>query len=173
MEYKNIFHVGDSAVRYVLSNQSKNPLLVFGINPSTADDKKPDRTIKKVMGFANRNGFDGFIMLNLYPQRTPNTNELHAELDEKLMQENLKQIELALKDIPNPTILAAWGNPIRQRKYLKECVKQIHYLTKGKNVKWQQIGKLTVQGNPRHPLYARYTDGLCEFEVEQYVEKLK
>ena len=45
-------------------------MYVIGINPSTANEEKPDRTIGRVMGFAEENGFDGFAMINLYPQET-------------------------------------------------------------------------------------------------------
>ena len=38
---------------------------------------------------------------------------------------------------------------------------------------WFQIGKLTVKGNPRHPLYARYDWGLVPFKVKKYMTKLK
>ncbi len=62
---------GDAnTVRYLLKKEGKRILYVIGINPSTANQEKPDRTIRRVMGFAEDNGFDGFAMINLYPQRS-------------------------------------------------------------------------------------------------------
>jgi len=37
------------------------------VNPSTTTDKKLDFTATKVMEYAERNDFDSFIMLNVYP----------------------------------------------------------------------------------------------------------
>ena len=54
----DIYHRNtNNSCRYALGISGKNPLFVVGLNPSTADDQKPDQTIKKVMGFAQRNGF--------------------------------------------------------------------------------------------------------------------
>lgn len=67
MEYKNILMKGDAnTVRYLLKKEGKRILYVIGINPSTANETKPDRTLGRVMGFAEENGFDGFAMVNLY-----------------------------------------------------------------------------------------------------------
>ena len=50
----------DNSARFVLGMDSRNPLFVIGVNPSTADDRKPDATIRRIMGYAQRNEFDGF-----------------------------------------------------------------------------------------------------------------
>ena len=60
---------GDENNRFVLGLKGKNPFIVFGVNPSTADKKNSDRTISKVIRFAKRYKCDGWIMLNVYPQR--------------------------------------------------------------------------------------------------------
>lgn len=162
----------DNTARFVLGNKSSKPLIVIGLNPSTADDSKPDPTIRKVMGFAERNGFDGFIMLNLYPQRVTDPKGLSIDLDQELMQENLKQIDAILNGITEPVLLASWGATITIRRYFKQCIKQIHELTKGKNVKWVKIGDLTQDGHPRHPLYTAYHTELSEFDINQYADAL-
>lgn len=61
----------DNSARFVLGYKKENPLIVMGVNPSTANDDTPDPTIRRVLGYMRRNGFGGFIMLNVYPQRTP------------------------------------------------------------------------------------------------------
>ena len=71
MKYDNILMKGNAdTVRYLLKKEGKRVLYVIGINPSTANEEMPDRTIVRVMGFAEDNGFDGFAMINLYPQRS-------------------------------------------------------------------------------------------------------
>ena len=97
--------IGDDKVRYVLKKEGKNPLIVLGINPSTADDVLPDRTMTRVCGFAEKMGFDSFVMLNVYPLRTPQIEELPAELNPDLHQKNLSHIVEEISIIENPTIL--------------------------------------------------------------------
>lgn len=40
-------------------------LAVIGVNPSTADEKEDDATIRKDMGFARRLGYGGILKLNV------------------------------------------------------------------------------------------------------------
>ena len=53
MEYKiDVYEIDENNLnRFALGRLSRKTLFVFGVNPSTADDKSPDRTIRKVMGF--------------------------------------------------------------------------------------------------------------------------
>lgn len=66
MEWTKIKMIGDNEnMRYQLSKEGSNPLIVIGINPSTANESKPDPTMRKVMGLAEFNGFDSFCMFNV------------------------------------------------------------------------------------------------------------
>ena len=163
----------ENSCRFALGTEGNKTLIVIGINPSTADDKTPDPTIKKVMGFAEGNGFDSFTMLNIYPQRTPFPDNLHSSLDLDIHNQNLKCISDLLKTHKNPTILAAWSERIIVRNYLKECLKGIFETSKKFDVKWIKLGEYTKSGHPRHPLYASYFLALTNFEIENYIEKLK
>ena len=55
--------------RYVLGRVGKHPLVCIGINPSTAQPGALDPTLKSVERLAAANGFDSWIMFNVYPQR--------------------------------------------------------------------------------------------------------
>ena len=55
--------------RYVLGTRGINPLICIGINPSTAAPDDLDNTLKSVQRIAEANGFDSFIMFNVYAQR--------------------------------------------------------------------------------------------------------
>lgn len=171
MEYKNISIVGNTdSVRYLLKKEGKQILYVIGINPSTANEEKPDRTIGRVMGFAEENGFDGFAMINLYPQRSTRPYNLHQELCVKMHKNNLSAIKELFCDVHSPTILLAFGNNIGIRRYLKDCFRDIVSILQSHSPQWQQIGNLTRLGNPRHPLYAR-NDPFRDFDVQQYLKK--
>ena len=58
-----------SEYRYILGTRGKNPLICIGINPSTAQPGDLDNTLKSVERIAIGNGFDSFIMFNVYAQR--------------------------------------------------------------------------------------------------------
>lgn len=174
MEYNIRRMIGDADhERYVLASQGYRPLFVIGVNPSIANEEKPDRTIGRIMNFARQNGYDGFVMLNLYPQRSTNFSQVHQEMDSRLHKRNLKEIHSILTEYTNIHILVAFGNLITQRKYLTSCFRDIVEMVSecGIDVTWLQIGALTKAGHPRHPLYARYDAGVHLFDLSHYLEK--
>ncbi|MDR1678807.1 MAG: DUF1643 domain-containing protein [Prevotellaceae bacterium] len=174
MEKQGIYsiYIHDENNRYVLGNKGEKTLYVIGLNPSTATDKKSDRTIDRIKkDFAK--GFDSFIMLNLYPKVTPSPSKLpnNNEYDETAFSRNIAEIG---KHVPeNATILAVWGNNIDCRNYLKTSLLEISKQLNRKNCKWVKIGELTKVGNPRHPLYARSDWKLSEYKINDKIEKLK
>ena len=173
MEYKITQMVGDESCRYVLANGGQKPLVVIGVNPSTANESKSDHTMRKVMGFAERNGYDGFVMLNLYPQRSTDFSGVHGERNEELHQKNLEAIRSFFETHNQLDVLAAWGENIGKRSYLKDCLRDIvSVLQEGeRRVTWMQIGALTNTGHPRHPSCPGYNCGLGTFDVVRYLEK--
>lgn len=56
-------------------------LLFVGLNPSTADATKNDPTMRRVIGFAQREGFRGVWMGNLFAYRATDPRELRHALD--------------------------------------------------------------------------------------------
>ncbi len=171
MKYENIKMVGDNdTVRYALRKDGEKLLVVIGINPSTANDDRPDSTMTRVLGIAERNGYDGFIMLNIYPQRATNSANLSHECDSAIHQENLRQIKNALSGIDHPDVLLAFGDNIVTRPYLKNCLRDIVAVINGRNPHWLQLGTPTRNGNPRHPLFGCNRD-LEDFDIDRYLNK--
>lgn len=155
--------------RFTLGTGGKKTLFVIGLNPSTADDKKPDPTITKVMGYATRHGCDSFVMFNLYAQRTKDPSKLHTVFNDQLHRENLSHIITTLEKYETVSILASWGGTINERNYLKNCLADIYSKTKNKNIDWLKIGNdLTQKGHPRHPSRGAYYD-LTKFDIEKYL----
>ena len=62
--------------RYVLGRVGRHPLVCIGINPSTAQPGALDPTLKSVERLAAANGFDSWIMFNVYPQRATDPNDM-------------------------------------------------------------------------------------------------
>lgn len=158
---------GDAMCRFSLTQRGSKTLYVLGVNPSTANEQSADRTMVKVMGFASKNGFDGFVMLNVYPQRCTLPQNLSREVNEELHQKNLRKIQEAFLGEEHPTILVAFGDTIEIRPYLTQCLKDIISVLRPLSPQWKQIGSLTQRGNPRHPSRASYS--LFEdFDMEWY-----
>ena len=76
--------------RYVLGRVGRHPLVCIGINPSTAQPGALDPTLKSVERLAAANGFDSWIMFNVYPQRATDPNDMDRVPDRALCDENLR-----------------------------------------------------------------------------------
>ena len=70
-----------------------NPLITIGINPSTAEPEKMDNTMKSVERIAMGNGFDSFIMFNVYAQRATDPNQMNKEINPMLHKENMRAFQ--------------------------------------------------------------------------------
>lgn len=160
MEYKIDIYKNnmDNSCRFLLWKTWNNPLFVLWLNPSTADENKPDQTIRRVMWYAQRNGFDGFIMLNLYPQRATNPDDLDLNLNEIIHNENMGYIFEELKKYESPSILMAYSSSIKKRWFLFQCLKDIIKRIETLNPQYKQIWDLTKNWYPRHPSRWEYKD---------------
>ena len=151
--------------RYALGqvfDESGRTLICFGINPSTASPEQLDNTINKVVKIARFNEYDNWIMLNIYPQRATNPDDLHLLADEQIVKQNIETVSQILDIYQDCDILFAYGNLISKRSYLRPCLEQISKLLKSKNKTIKKI-KLTKEGNPVHPLYQSNDSALLDF----------
>jgi hypothetical protein len=162
----------DNSARYTLSPEGQSRLFCFGINPSTASPEKLDNTVKSVERIAQRHGYDTFMMLNIYPQRATDPNDMHIEADQRLHSLNLFHIENYLKQDTKRSILAAWGTLINKRPYLKPFLRDIAQMTKKYKCTWYTIGKRSKEGHPHHPLYLSNSEMMQEFDIDEYIQVL-
>lgn len=161
-------YIGDDKERYVLGQPGFRNILVFGVNPSTATpgENNLDPTIRKVRNLVKEQGCDGWIMVNLYPLRATDPKDLPEAIDKKLHENNLKVLKAIENSYYIERIWAAWGNTIDTRFYLGEALNDINEeLT---SAQWYYLGKLTKQGNPRHPLYMKSGEEFNWFPVTDY-----
>lgn len=172
-EDQRLYHNNrDNTVRYVLGKEGKNPLLCFGVNPSTAAPWALDNTLKSVERMAIRWWFDGWIMLNLYAQRATNPNDIHLEIDHSLHQDNLSFIRDIFMKYPSPTIWAAWWWLVKKRSFLKNCLRDIYDLSIDNQCKRISAWKPLKDGHPHHPLYLSNTVEIEEFDIDGYISSL-
>ena len=162
-----------SEYRYILGTRGKNPLICIGINPSTADPDNLDNTLKSVERIALGNGFDSFIMFNVYAQRATSPDDMEKQCNLTLHEENLKAFSYVLSISENPTVWAAWGAIIEKRKYLPDCVRDLLEAGERYGARWVCAGAITKKGHPHHPLYLRKEEKIKPFDVAGYLESLK
>lgn len=158
---------GENSDRYVLGRSGERPLLALCLNPSTATDEKRDATMTRLERFAEINGFNGFVMINLYPQRSTRPSNLDKERDLERHKENLAEIARIVEELKCDTILAAWGNNIGKPKYLSDCLKDIAEIISKHSLEWKCIA-LTSWGQPQHPSRAAY-GRFQPLKIEKYL----
>jgi hypothetical protein len=157
----------DGSARFVLGTRGDNPLVCFGINPSTAQPNLLDRTADRVRRAALLNGFDSFVILNVYPQRATNPDDLHERVDVDLKEANESHIAAVLGGRP-VSVWAAWGALVEKRAYLSLLLRDIIANPHLEHARWFSRGELTGAGHPRHPLYVRSDAPLVPYSVDKY-----
>ena len=159
--------------RYILGTRGENPLICIGINPSTAAPDDLDNTLKSVARIAEHNGYDSWIMFNVYAQRATNPDDMDKCLNEKLHAENMRAFRYILSNVGegvSPAIWAAWGTIIEKRDYLRLCVLDMVSIGQEFGAHWVSAGKKSKKGHPHHPLYLRKDELTEEFDIESYLE---
>ena len=161
-----------SEYRYILGTRGKNPLICIGINPSTAQPGDLDNTLKSVNRIALGNGFDSFIMFNVYAQRATDPDAMERACNMALHRENLEAFRYVLSISQNPSVWAAWGTIIEKRDYLPNCLMDMLRAGEAYGAKWYCAGKCSKKGHPHHPLYLRKDEKIRPFDVGEYLSKL-
>ena len=162
-----------SEYRYILGTRGKNPLICIGINPSTAAPDDLDNTLKSVARIAAHNGYDSWIMFNVYAQRATNPDDMDTTLNEKLHRENMRAFEYILSNVGegvSPAVWAAWGTIIEKRGYLRDCVLDMVSIGQQYGAHWVSAGKKSKKGHPHHPLYLRKDELTESFDIEAYLD---
>ena len=161
--------------RYILGTRGERPLICVGVNPSTAAPGALDPTLKSVERVAHHNGYDSFIMFNVYAQRATRPEDMERACNAALHAENMRAFDyaLSLDREGAPAVWAAWGAVIEKRDYLPQCVRDMIAVGERRNARWFSAGRRTKAGHPHHPLYLRKDSVLDPFDVGAYLEGLK
>lgn len=156
--------------RYVLGKEGKRKLFVVGLNPSTANREKSDTTVAKVERVAISQGYDGFVMTNLYPLRSTDPKELPIRGRASLLRDNLEAIQKLAAREAAPTFWAAWGVNIETRTYLSRALLGFSGLVQEVGGRWVHYGALSKEGHPRHPSRLAYSWDFHPFKVDPYLD---
>ena len=158
-----------SEYRYILGTRGQKPLICIGINPSTAQPDDLDNTLKSVQRIALGNGYDSFLMFNVYAQRATDPDAMEKVCNPLLHRENMEAFRYVLSLSDSPAIWAAWGAVIEKRGYLKDCLRDMLDIGRKYGAQWYCAGAITKKGHPHHPLYLRKDEKLRPFDVEHYL----
>lgn len=159
-----------SEYRYILGTRGEKPLICIGINPSTAQPDDLDNTLKSVERIALGNGFDSFLMFNVYAQRATNPDTMEKVCNPLLHRENMEAFRYILSLSKAPAVWAAWGTIIEKRPYLSQCLQDMVEIGEAQNASWYCAGAVSKKGHPHHPLYLRKDEKLRPFDVTAYLD---
>ncbi len=141
------------------------------LNPSTADAKKDDATIRKIVGFSDRWGYGSITVINLFSVRSTFPSEIPGLLEdhnESAMSFSRKEISiLRNSSTAAETVVVAWGNGSKASALVK-ARSEIVLDILGACVPAERIKCLgkTAAGNPRHPVRLGYDTKLVAFGDE-------
>lgn len=160
-----------SEYRYILGTRGKKPLICVGINPSTAAPDALDPTLQSAQRIALANGYDSFLMFNVYAQRATRPDDMEQALNRDLHEENRKAFRYLLSLSERPAVWAAWGNIIEKRDYLMDCMRDFAADGQAVGAHWFTAGPPLKSGHPHHPLYLRRDTPLLDFDILAYLAR--
>ncbi len=146
------------AYRYTLSRvwDFQRPLCFWiGLNPSTADARQDDPTIRRCMDFARRWKKGGIRMLNLFALRATSPTKL-GQHEDPIGPENDGRLirELTSQEArrPGTLIIACWGAHGSHRNRA-EAVRDL-LVAESRRVPLFCLGR-NRDSSPKHPLYLK------------------
>ena len=152
----------DRKHRYTLLHRinplfGKKLILWIGLNPSTADEQKLDPTLTRIRSFSEREGFDGFLMTNIFGFRATDPKEMIRTPD-PIGPENDQALLAAAERCDK--VVAAWG---------AHGVHQDRAIAVAKLLASHKLWCLgtTKAGFPRHPLYVKGDQPLVRWRPVQ------
>lgn len=148
--------------RYILVrhwDESNCRRLVFVmLNPSKADAQLDDTTVRKCIGFAQRLGFGGIEIINLYAYRATKPADLKAAgwpVGPDNFNHHAAVLNMAHARNANGVVICAWGANARGRPE----VARFQELALAFGVPLYAL-KRSADGTPHHPLMLPYSSKL-------------
>jgi len=126
-------------------DENNGHVMFIGLNPSTADEKEDDPTIRRCIGYAKSWGFGGIYMLNIFAFRATKPRNLRDASD-PIGSENDDYLKMYCDN--SGLNIACWGT---HGAFMNRGQSVIELL--GKN-NLSCLG-ITKSGQPKHPLYLK------------------
>lgn len=148
----------DRRYRYWLLRvwNAKLPVVgIIGVNPSKANERDNDHTIRKDIGFASRLHFGGLLKINVGAYCATDAREWRRVADPIGDENSVQHLLKYLEQFEVRTVIAAWGK--NGNYFIGRCeaiVREIPNLF--------CLG-MNDDGSPRHPARLPYSTPLIEF----------
>jgi hypothetical protein len=143
----------DRRYRYALVrawNRDAPRAVFVGLNPSTADEREDDPTIRRCVGYARLWKCGSMAIVNLFAFCSTEPKGLGLVAD-PVGPENTTRLRSHLDGAPRAIVVAAWGRvPATVRRLARETIAELE-ARRGIRV----LG-LNRDGSPKHPLYLAY-----------------
>lgn len=126
------------------------------LNPSTADARQDDPTIRRCIGFASANGYGRIVVTNLFAWRATNPDDLWKQSYADIVgPENDRYTVSSLKGCQQ--VIAGWGG--EKHQWIDLRAKVVYGL-------WPELFCLgvTAKGRPRHPLFVKGAQPIVPWE---------
>lgn len=151
----------DRQFRYWLTriwDESLPIYCVIGCNPSTADETIDDPTIRRVIGFGQRLGYGGALMLNVGAYRATDPKKWAAARDPFGPENRVSDLKVYISDFCPAIVVAAWGKPCVSNRLGSERSQSIKCRITGMKC-WGR----NSDRSPRHPLMLPYSTMLEDY----------
>ena len=143
--------------RYALTRSNSNPsdsqwssIVFLMLNPSTADDVKPDPTVTRLKGFIDAWGVNGLIVVNLFAFRASKPKVMLAAHKEGIDIIGPKNDAFIRELCAFKNVVCAWGANAHAQDRVEHVLKLL-----------DEVGAQTWcmgvndDGSPKHPLYLK------------------
>lgn len=122
------------------------------LNPSTADGKKDDPTIRQCVGYAKLFGCGSLSVVNLFAYRATDPLELHRYGAEDLIGGQQAERDLWGECTEADLLICAWGDVVSTSDHFRDRALDVHNRLVHGGLGPQAL-VITKAGNPRHPLH--------------------
>lgn len=131
------------------------------VNPSTADATKDDPTIRRVIGFSQRESAGWFIVGNKFAYRATDIKALRSA-PSPIGPDNNDHLRAIISEAP--VVVAAWGPLTKLPPQLRHRWQVVERISQELGVQLMCLG--TAQdGHPRHPLMVRADQPLIPWKA--------
>lgn len=134
---------------------NKKPLCNFiCLNPSTADEKKNDQSVTKMVGFSERLGAGSLVVTNLFDIMTTFPKDLYNWFADREL--NSRTNDRTIIEFANQAtwVILAWGS---HGKLLERDREVVNMLAGYELRRRMMTLKLNMDGTPAHPLMLSYS----------------